>query len=303
MRTEIPTIRLLSKQGWLAARDGVVMSFFIHHPPEEVAPAVWRALQTYLRAIPAGVLGWYVSDTGDMSPLDDEGWEQIRRYLLEPPWNGVWAIELSENPGEAGGYQFEFYGRRLDDPALKNAVTSISFTFPTEYLHEHGAVRLRELASELSLELPFNHGYAGPALVSPQGLFSAGNWDSLDELLTRYAGLEVFHTRAFSKVLGTQSLGAHWLTFLGQPLLGRLGGAEAVARELSTPGTHCMPMDGDRLLITLGEWPDPIDTEAAPIPPQYRGLARLLEPFMYDYKGDTDWLLLHMNRWQRRLLR
>ena len=62
----------------LVARDGVVLCFFMRRSHAEVAPAVWRALQTYLRAIPPQSLGWYGSDDGDTLPLDDKGWEHIR---------------------------------------------------------------------------------------------------------------------------------------------------------------------------------------------------------------------------------
>lgn len=301
MRENLPDIQIRARGGSLAARDGVVVSFFIHRAPEVVAPAVWRAIQTYLRAIPPKTLGWYVSDDGELAPLDDAGWEHIRKYLIEAPWNGAWPIELLESPSEAAGYQVEYYGRRLNDPILEDPVTSVTFTFPTGYLLEHGAPQLRALAIELARELPFHFGYASLALVSPQGLFGSGDWKLLEALLSRYPGLDIYHSRKFSSVIGTHALSASWLTFLGQPLLGRLGGSEALQAALAFPEVSLLKMEVDRLLIILDEWPDPIDTEKGPIPPRYQALASLLKPFMYEYKGDTDGLLLHMNRWHRRL--
>ncbi|WP_375759020.1 type VI immunity family protein [Corallococcus exercitus] len=125
MKEAHPAIQLRDKGGWLAAQDGLVISFYLHRAPEEVAPAIWRSLQRYLRVIPPKTLNWYVSEEGDMAPLDDAGWEQIRQYLLAPPWSGAWAIELSESPSEAGSYQFEYYGRRLEDPLYKDPITSV----------------------------------------------------------------------------------------------------------------------------------------------------------------------------------
>ncbi|NOK20324.1 type VI immunity family protein [Corallococcus carmarthensis] len=303
MRDAFPVIRLRGKGGWLAGRDGIVLSFFIHRSPETFAPAIWRALQTYLRAIPSGTLGWYPSEEGELAPLDAQGWEHIRKYLLDPPWRGVWPLQLMESPSEAGSYHFEYYARRLGDPILKDPISSVSFTFPTEYILEHGASQLRDLALQLGRELPFNFGYASFAIVSPQGLFSSGDWSLIESLLGRYPGLDVYNTREFSSVIGTHALGAYWLTFLGQPLLGRLGGIEALRRGIPFPEANLLPLEGDRLLINLGEWPDAIDTEKGAVPPQYSALASLLEPFLFEYKGnELNGFERLMNQWHRRLL-
>lgn len=40
MSENIPVIRLRTKSGVLVARDGVVLSFFIHRNHEDVAPAI-----------------------------------------------------------------------------------------------------------------------------------------------------------------------------------------------------------------------------------------------------------------------
>jgi hypothetical protein len=62
-------------------------------------------------------------------------------------------------------------------------------------------------------------------------------------------------------------------------------------------------MEGERLLITLGEWPDAIDMEKQPHVPQYLALADLLEPFMYEER--PGWFAPlnteNMRRWLRRL--
>ncbi|MBZ4372047.1 DUF3396 domain-containing protein [Corallococcus sp. AS-1-6] len=297
-------MQLRARRGWLAGRDGIVISFFIHRPPQDVAPAAWRALQIYRRVIPAGMLGWYPSDDGDMTPLDDAGWAYLRECLLEPPWNGLRPIELLESPSEAGSYHFEYYGRQLENPILEDPISSVSFTFPTEYLKEHGASHLRALALQLGNELPFNFGYASFAVVSPQGLFSSADWNITEALLNRYPGLDAYNNRELSAVIGTHALAPAWLTFLGQPLLGQLGGIDALRNALSFPEVSLLPMDGDRVLVTLDDWPDPIDTQTKAIPPQYRALARLMEPFLFQYEGEgLPVYEQDMNQWLRRYLR
>ncbi|WP_223741006.1 DUF3396 domain-containing protein [Corallococcus sp. AS-1-12] len=303
MKPVFPFIRLRGRGGWLAGRDGIVLALFIHRDHSEVGPAIWRSIQTYRRAIPPGSLNWYTSADGDMVPLDDEGWEHNRHVVIERMGGGSRTVELRESPSETGSYQVEYYGRRLDSPIHEDPATTLSFTFPTEYLLEHGAVQLRALALELARDLPLTFGYASFAIVSSRGSWAAADWNQVESLLARYLGLDIPHAGEFSSRLGTHALSASWLTFLGEPLLGSLGGLHALRNALPFPEVSLLPMDGDRVLVTLDEWPDPIDTQAKAIPPQYRALARLLEPFTFKYEGqelipyESD-----TNQWLRRFL-
>lgn len=285
MREFIPVIRLRARDESLVVRDGVVLCFFMRRSHGDVAPAVWRALQTYRRVIAPKGLGWYGSPDGDTLPLDDRGWEHIQERMIGNPWAQACNVELEEEYGEVGGYQFEYRGRKIDAPIFsrdEDATSGVAFTFPTEYLLEHGPAHLRALALEIGRELPFSFGYASLAFVSPGGL-----WFSARELLPvldRYMGLDLCRLDETSRCIGTRAKGAYWLTFLGQPLLGQLGGIEGLRQRLPLPEVSFQPLEGERLLLTLGEWPDAIDTEKAVDLPQYRALAHLLEPFLYEDK-------------------
>jgi hypothetical protein len=308
MRENIPVIRLEADDGSLVARDGVVMCFFMRRSHTEVAPAVWRALQAYLRAIPPQSLNWYADDDGDTLPLDKKAWEHIRWQMLERSGAFACIVQLEEDAEAVGGYHFEYWGRQLHDPDFpqdENATTGVSFTFPTEYLLEHGPAHLRALALELARELPFSFGYASLAFVSPHGLWFAAR-RQLRAPMCRYLGLDIYRLDATSRVIGTRARGAYWLTFLGQPLLSQLGGLEALQARLGFPEMSFQPMEGDRLLLSLGEWPDAIDTSKEPRVPQYIALARLLEPFLYE--EPFGWFALldpndkeNTRRWLRRL--
>ncbi|MBN9682189.1 MULTISPECIES: type VI immunity family protein [unclassified Corallococcus] len=303
MKPIFPSIRLRGRGEWLAGRDGVVLVFFIHRDHSEVGSAIWRSIQTYRRAIPPGSLNWYTSSDGDMVPLDDAGWEHNRHVVIERIGGGSRTVELRESPSETGSYQVEYYGRRLDSPIHDAPATTLSFTFPTEYLLQHGAVQLRALALELARELPFNFGYVSFAIVSSRGSWASADWNQVESLLARYPGLDIPNAGEFSSRLGTHALSASWLTFLGEPLLGSLGGIHTLRNALSFPDVSLLPIAEDRLLVTLDEWPDPIDTEKTVVPPQHRALARLLKPFTFKYEGheltpyESD-----MNRWLLRLL-
>ncbi|WP_342747648.1 type VI immunity family protein [Melittangium boletus] len=290
------------------ARDGIVICFFLHRSHGEIAPEIWRALQTYLRAIPPQVLRWYPDPNGDWQPLDDKGWEHIREKMLERRGRPACGVDLEEHCDDTGGYNFEYEGLRLDAPLFrdKDATCAVAFTLPTEYLVEHGPSHVRALTLELARELPFSFGYASFALVAPRGQWFA-NYRAARELRDRYSGLDVYRLGETSRHIGTRARGAYWLTFIGPPLLGQVGGLEVLRRLPSSDVSleALPPLEGERVLVTLDEWPEAIDMEQHERPsPQLLSLAQLLEPFLHEERSNWFTFLGNdtedMHRWTRR---
>ena len=102
--------------------------------------------------------------------------------------------------------------------------------------------------------------------------------------------------------LGTLIYGVHWLTFLGQPALGAFGGVEGLRAQLHSPGTTVQELEGERAVITLGEWPEAGDTERGDTLPAYRELARVLEPWLYFEEDYGDSAFPEKHQWERRFL-
>ncbi|WP_254624185.1 MULTISPECIES: type VI immunity family protein [unclassified Myxococcus] len=304
MREALPVIRVTNASGDLVVREGLVLCFFMRHSHRDVAAGVWRALEHYRRAIPPQALGWYGADDGDTLPLDEAGWKHIREQMVERAWGIEWLVELSEFESGAGGYHFEYDGRKLDAPLFDQddgATSGICFSFPTEYLLSHGPGHFRALALDIARELPFSFGYASLALNCRPGAWFSVRRQLLDTL-SRYLGLDIHHMGETSRHIGTKARGAYWLTFLGEPLLAQLGGLESLQQRLGMPELSFQRMASERVLLTLGEWPDAIDTETQSVPVQYRELARVLEPFLGEEKSSWppfDTAMWH--RWLRRL--
>jgi hypothetical protein len=281
----------------------------MHRSHGEVAHAVWRALQAYRRAIPPHALGWYSDDNGDFQPLDDRGWKHIREKMLERRWPVSCGVDLEEHCDDVGGYNFEYEGLWLDTPLFygQDTTCAVTFTLPTEYLVEHGPAHVRALALELANEFPFSFGYASFALVSPRGQWFAAH-RTVRALRDRYPGLDIYKLAETGQHIGTNARGAYWLTFLGLPLLGRLGGLEVLRRRLPFPGLSLLtlpPLEGERVLITLGEWPEAIDTEQQERPSSpLLALTQLLEPFLHEERSNWFFFLNNdrqdMRRWIRR---
>ncbi len=297
----IPEIRLYATHGALVARDGLSICFYMRRPHVEIARAVIRSLETYVRAVGAHALGWYVDLNGDLQELDTNGWTHVWRELHER--SGL-IVELSDNPGGASQYEFKYYGKSLHPPSFINgpdAVCALSFWLPSEYLEKHGPTHVRELALELAAPLPFNSGHAGLAINAMMQL--DGVSAQLRPWCLRYPGLDIQLLEHIAEDIGTRVRGAHWLTFLGQPVLGELGGVAGLRSRLSSADISVQRMEGDRAVVTLGPCPEAGDTERGQHLPLHRELARVLEPWRHHARYRwRDFSEEEMHRWEHRFL-
>jgi hypothetical protein len=276
-------------------REGVGITFYTRRPHPELRQAVMHALDVYRRAVGPRALGLYSGEEGDWHDLDDKGWERIRRELLHPPG----AIIHLAAPAELFGYEFSYRGRTPQHADMGES-SVVSFSLPTEYLEEHGPGRVRELALELGAGLPFTSGHAGMSFICPDAF--SGMAESIRDDAFRYPGLDM-PDPYFSMMLGPRVKGAYWLTFLGQPVLGEMGGVAGLRGRLHSPGTTVQEMEGERAVVTLGAWPEAGDTQQGHSLPAYRELARVLEPWSYDFPTRWDGFSRDdMRRWIRRFL-
>ncbi|XXF81675.1 DUF3396 domain-containing protein [Myxococcaceae bacterium GXIMD 01537] len=298
----IPSVRIRDERGRVLLRDGLVLMYFMPHSHDEFAKGLSRALELYRRFIPPTALEWYLRPEGEWAPLDEVGWEYVHQDILETPRPVGIDHRLQESVGEVGAYNFEYSGAWLDDaPANGPGETSAAcFTLPSEALVEHGPGRIRDLAVAIAAELPLSFGYASGAFVSPGGLRSPVE-PELAKLCRRYPGMDVYNVRRTSAGIGTHARGAYWLTFLGEPLLGQLGGAECIRPQLP-PSIEFAPAGEGRLVIALGEWPIVAETPESRALEPYRALARVLEPLLGEAR--TAWLVDEdfQRRWLRRFL-
>ncbi|MFE8602652.1 type VI immunity family protein [Archangium violaceum] len=306
----------------LIARDVVRIVFFVPRDHFDIADGVSHTLDSYLRAVSAypDALSQYTCCDWEPSELDDRGWEQIRatlnpkeqRYaedytrdeasqLLKDgadPYFGIYGTQDS-------GFSFEYHARVPWRQASPDRASVLRVTLPTEYLDERGASSVRELALELAARLPFASGHAGLALdVAYPRL---GRLDTLRPLIFRHPGFDV-RDAGIRDELGVKVDGVHWMNFLGEPMLGELGGAPGVRVRLHSPSTDVQALDSERVLVTLGPEPETGDTAHGQSLPAYRELARVLEPwrepFPWDHLGnqgkaadEEEW-----RRWWRRFL-
>jgi hypothetical protein len=296
-RVRLYRTKLVGGRG-LFIRESVSITFYMKHSHQEVAQQVMHSVETYRHAVGPQALGWFTDpSSGDWEELDDKGWMYLRRKLLEEP---VIQLRLSESPSDTMGCELLYHGRLLD-VADENETSVVSFRLSTEHLEEHSPGKVRELALELAAELPFTTGHAGLAFHFPESML--GTTERIRDLSFRYPGLDIPGVHFASLSIGTRVDGVHWLNFLGQPVLGELGGAAGLRARLHSPGTTVQELDGERAVVTLGQWPEAGDTEQGHTLPAYRELARVLEPWLYMDRARWDGFSEEdMRRWERRFL-
>ncbi|MFY0526425.1 DUF3396 domain-containing protein [Archangium gephyra] len=296
MSAHYPRIRICAPNGHLLVREGLSLCFYIRRAHQEIARAALASLDTYLHAIEPETLGWYVDVDGEAQDLDDTGWKHIRREFLEETWPEIRLVQASGDPQR---YAFDYSGKPLGDPRLKNdpdAACMLSCWLPTEYLEEHGPGHVRELALKLAAPLPFYFGQVGLAFNGQLDLI--GVPEEIHARCFRYPGLDIPDPSWHSWKLGFRVRGPSWLTFLGQPFLGELGGVEGLRSHLSSPGTTVQELEGERAVVTLGPWPEAGDTEQGHTLPAYRELARVLEPWLYHEQFPEPWPYHEQSNWE-----
>lgn len=276
------------------------MCFYMQHPNERIAPAVVRALELILERIQPYQIERYVGDE-QTEPFDDAAWMKLREEVLNPgPERAAFLILKGKSNG-VDDLHVDYRGLDvipLPWPDRKDDVSVLYLRLPTEYLEEQGPEKVRTLALDLAAELPFSSGYVDFVLCAYQGEFH----EAIELIRPRYPGVHLAANEAELR-MNSRVDGVHWMNFLGQPVLGKLGGVAGLRERLALPGISLQEMSGDRVLITLGERPETGDVKVGQTLPLHRALARLLEPHLHHQtKWVGDLRPEDMLRWERRFL-
>jgi hypothetical protein len=292
-----PRLRYPNEHGSQDASDALVMCFYMQHSHKRIASAVMRALSIFRERIHPHSFDWYIDHDGYTYSLDDTRWENLRKEMLGSDESAC--PRMVGSPEGAGSVYVDYRGLPLPLPwpGREHDVSALFLRLPTEYLEEQGASRVRALAMDMAEDLPFNSGYMGLALSRPEAVRAA-----VELVRNRYPGLHLSKEGPDIHI-GTQVDGVHWMNFLGQPVLGTLGGVSSLREHLSLPGVSIQELSGERAVITLGEQPDPGDLQEGRTLPLHRALARLLGPHLYSSKRPLGRMTLdEWRRWERRFL-
>src|SRR5438045_4188835 len=82
------------ERGWLGASDALLMSLYMPHPNERIAPAVIRAVELFRERIRPYQFVWNDTGKGQAEPLDDASWERTRKKTLGAGPGGSGTLRL-----------------------------------------------------------------------------------------------------------------------------------------------------------------------------------------------------------------
>lgn len=301
MNEHYPRVRIYGSHGAPILREGITICFYMRRSHHEIASAVQHSLDVYLRAVGSQTLAWYAGQD-DWQMLDTHSWDRLRHDLHEQPWP---SLELRDDPAGVHGFGVEYHGKWFEDPRgvqEPDMVSALGFWLPTEFLEALGPVAVRNLALELAAPLPFCSGHAGLSFHAMHGYTETE--EPLSQLCLRYPGMDVLSLRTLSWKLGTRVKGPAWLTFLGQPVLRELGGADGLRARLSAPSTTIQRLEEERAIVTLCTWPEPGDTRMGHHLPGYREFARALGSHLHQSSGPWSPYFPRdvWQRWEHRFL-
>lgn len=303
MSDPYPRLCEYDADGFVAFRVGLSLSFYVFRSHADIVPQVLRALEKYVEAVGSQALAHYVDYEGEQQSLDARGWEWVRRELREP----VGGVATLYDANTEQRYRFDYRGRSLDqvpDSLKQGPACRATFWLPLEYLEGEGPLLVRELAVAIASILPFCSGHCG---LSYNSDFFMGTHAAIKKICFRYPGIDIPGMGGIDLLLGTRINGVHWLNFLGPVVLKLLGGVEALRARLQAPGVTVQEIGDGRALVTLGEWPEAGDSEAGRDMSAYRELARVLEPYLYEYSptgayAPAEFIPHDLRRWGRRFL-
>lgn len=299
MSERCPRIRIRAENGRMAIREALSLRFYMRRPHPEVAQMVVAALERYYREV-GPTLAQYEYENRYWRTVDDTGWRYIREGMLKLPGP---ELELADESAEENRYGFSYLGQDAKkQSSWPGYVCSMCFWLPTEYLEEHGPARVRQLALELAGTLPICSGNVGLSFRE-----DVVGTRFVTELAFRHPGLDRVEIDYDSTRLGTRVHAPSWMTFLGQPALGEVGGVDGLRSRLRSPGTTVQELGGERAVITLGPWPEAGDTQQGLGLPAYRELVRVLEPCLYREQRERPYaehfnFAADIRRWERRFL-
>lgn len=305
----------------LLVRDLVRIVFFVPYDHFQIAAGVSHALDSYLRAVEGHpeALARYTCCYWEPRGLSERGWELIRETLQpqEHRYFDDYTPDEAFHPEKEGaepyfsihadddsGYSFRYHARLPWREPPRNSVSVLQVTLPTEFLEERGEDVVRALVLDMASRLPFATGHAGLALSTRSS--TDEQLDPLRPVILRHPGFDI-RDASIHDNMGARVDGIHWLNFLGQPVLGELGGASELRARLQCPTTTVQEMEEQRVVVALGPCPEAGDLAEGQTLPAYRELARVLEPWMEPF----PWRLTpfedpsveeELRRWWRRLL-
>jgi TseV toxin immunity protein TsiV len=297
------------ESGRVFLREVFIVAFFLPGPIDETVSAIDRAFDLFLAMIPKGAFRWASvgASSEEWKPVSESTIARCKAQLRRDAAakRKMTSFELVD--GDVGGsvprYAVTVLGEPLDSK-LPNERTLFQMSFPIDAVMAGDVDAFVAELVEIAAALPVDSGYGSPAIQWAQFDRDAAIAQTRG-IVARHAGYDVNLNTTGRTWLGSRVRGARWLTFLGPRILERLGGGDALRKELPEP-FEFLPA-GANLLVRAGSLPEIGDMAMKVDTPLLRALAAVLEPVTaFDevvlLGSLANWDKDVLRKWERRFL-
>ena len=281
---------------------GLVIGFYFRHRDgEDIRERTVRTFEKYHAAIGDKFVWGADPKTGAPRKVAGTPITDLRSRL--PRLRAHNELEYIFHGGKRKNDGNPYTVRGVTKPEDHDRLSYVTYSLPFEWVTSQEPGAFIQLVGGLCDLLAPDYGHAGLGVIPHVG--EHGNSREMKwicGMLARFRGLELElpFSHAFSLHKCNVIKGVNWLTILDQPWIDRLGGEEALRKELG-PGIRWLPFRtgviiqaGDRPLFGDVNWQEPMpayeQVARALKPIRATNIGALASPYGFDEERTSKWL-------------
>ncbi|OJH42370.1 type VI immunity family protein [Cystobacter ferrugineus] len=266
-----------SGETYVVVRPGLSLAMYYGKPLHEMVDAVERVVRTYLQFIPEGAItalcgtnAWGAFSTSRLQ-------RQIKK--LHSRSVDYTNIDLGSGPllASEGPYGWHLNGGNLSSVDIRPNNSNVCIhEFPPEELNRVGVQQMVDWVVSIAEQHPFETGQFGYAFNQLQRTWTSQADEFVGGVAMRFLGFDILDPALAREARGLVP-NCSWLNLLGDGVVERLGGEQAIRHALSS-AVQVRRISGG-LLLRAGELPPIGDVNRrAPDLGPVREVARLTRP-------------------------
>jgi hypothetical protein len=263
-----------SENGRIRVVDALTAVFFVDVRHQDCAEAIAEAIDRVVAFAGSGAFRYFVDEEGDTRPLTSAAYRLLSAELRESAAQGEGGLRLIGDESHVTGMDVYYFGQAEPSEQNPDWRNVLGFRFSRDLFMQHGSAQFRLFMRSLAEALPFSFGYVSPRLDYWHDIRRAAR------IARRYPGFDILDPVVAGASIGNQMAGVYWLSFLGQALSARLGGAEHIRKLLPNIADVMAYPDG-RVELLIADEPEVGDVNRNDNLPCYRAVAKVLEPHLH----------------------
>jgi TseV toxin immunity protein TsiV len=267
-------IEVANSEGNLIVRDSMVAAFFTKRPYPELAKAYGDVFELWLDQTPDDAKRWaIIGPHGDeYKPFKELARARAEFNTARAKTRNICALKIGGPQRLNPDYKFTFVGVR---DLAKNRANMLEIRSPTSEVEGTNVDRYVESVHRVAQRLPFDSGYASPALTHGAQGHQAAFAKEARKWAFRHPGFDMPNNEGTAAGIAQKLRGAYWLTFLGPWALEQVGGQSALRKAL--PEDVQMQSAGVGVMLRVGKHPELGDVNKGHKLPVLRAMAKVLE--------------------------